>query len=466
MRLPYRAGPCRPAPKGRSNGTCCRTPPRWPRTVTCGSAASTSSTWPSSSARRSSSTTRRTCGRVPSGGGGVGRRRGVRDEGVPLQGDGPAGRRRGHVPRRVHRRRAGDGVAAGVPADRLVLHGNNKSDTELADALDAGVGRVVVDSFDEIARLGRLVDDRPGGQERPKVLVRVTPGVEVHTHEFVRTGQEDTKFGFSVASGAAGRAVPRSAAPGRLARRRRRAHRQPGLRRWPLRAGGRGARGVLRAARPAGAVSSAVVSACRMSTARPRRPQAEWATTARPGVRGGRLAPARGSPPSRAGHRRRRRDHLYRLGTVNDSPGSGRTSRRRWDERQPPPGALRQRLRDFLPREVVRPGRVARVVGKHCDPATSSCRRDSGRPGGWATPGDAGHRRLRVLDGLELQQGPAPAVVFVADGGAGRWSAARRSTTCCGWTLTHGRVADPLRAGRSARPGRRRPACVGRWPSP
>ena len=98
-------------------------------------------------------------------------------------------------------------LAAGVPADRLVLHGNNKSETELADALDAGIGRVVVDSFDEIARLGRLVDDRPGGQERPKVLVRVTPGVEVHTHEFVRTGQEDTKFGFSVASGAAGRAV-------------------------------------------------------------------------------------------------------------------------------------------------------------------------------------------------------------------------------------------------------------------
>ncbi|HVX22987.1 MAG TPA: diaminopimelate decarboxylase [Acidimicrobiales bacterium] len=109
-------------------------------------------------------------------------------------------------------------LAAGVPADRLVLHGNNKSDAELARALGVGVGRIVVDSFDEIARLGRLTDagtlpevraaagDALSGR-RPKVLVRVTPGVEVHTHEFVRTGQEDTKFGFSVASGAASRAV-------------------------------------------------------------------------------------------------------------------------------------------------------------------------------------------------------------------------------------------------------------------
>ncbi len=111
-------------------------------------------------------------------------------------------------------------LAAGVPPERLVLHGNNKSDAELARALEVGVGRIVVDSFDEIARIGRLTErpterptDRPGGvapgrgAARPKVLVRVTPGVEVHTHEFVRTGQEDSKFGFSVASGAAAQAV-------------------------------------------------------------------------------------------------------------------------------------------------------------------------------------------------------------------------------------------------------------------
>jgi len=97
-------------------------------------------------------------------------------------------------------------LAAGVPASRLVLHGNNKSESELFRAIDAGVGRIVIDSFDEIALVGRITDDRPPAM-RPSVLVRVTPGVEAHTHEFVRTGQEDTKFGFSVASGAAAAAV-------------------------------------------------------------------------------------------------------------------------------------------------------------------------------------------------------------------------------------------------------------------
>ena len=98
-------------------------------------------------------------------------------------------------------------LSAGVPAERLVLHGNNKSTEELATALALGVGRIVVDSFDEIARLGGLLESSPPAPVRPKVLVRVTPGVEAHTHEFVRTGQEDSKFGFSVSSGAAAEAV-------------------------------------------------------------------------------------------------------------------------------------------------------------------------------------------------------------------------------------------------------------------
>jgi diaminopimelate decarboxylase len=93
-------------------------------------------------------------------------------------------------------------LAAGVPAERLVLHGNNKSEAELARALEVGVGRIVVDSFDEIDRLERL------GAEA-FVLLRVTPGIEAHTHEYVMTGQEDSKFGFSIASGAAARAVER-----------------------------------------------------------------------------------------------------------------------------------------------------------------------------------------------------------------------------------------------------------------
>ena len=98
-------------------------------------------------------------------------------------------------------------LAAEVPPERLILHGSNKSDGELERALSVGVGRIVIDSFDEIARLGRLTERMATGRGRPSVLIRVTPGVEAHTHEFVRTGQEDTKFGFSVASGAAAKAV-------------------------------------------------------------------------------------------------------------------------------------------------------------------------------------------------------------------------------------------------------------------
>ncbi len=99
-------------------------------------------------------------------------------------------------------------LAGGVPAERLVLHGNNKSAGELAAALDAGVGRIVVDSFDEIDRLEALVG---AGRPRPKVLLRVTPGIEAHTHDYVRTGQDDSKFGFGLASGEAARGIDRLA---------------------------------------------------------------------------------------------------------------------------------------------------------------------------------------------------------------------------------------------------------------
>jgi diaminopimelate decarboxylase len=98
-------------------------------------------------------------------------------------------------------------LTAGVPADRLVLHGNNKSMDELRAARRAGVGRIVVDSFDELERLAALHAE---DGLVPKVLIRATPGVEAHTHEFVRTGQVDSKFGFGVAVGDAARAVARA----------------------------------------------------------------------------------------------------------------------------------------------------------------------------------------------------------------------------------------------------------------
>lgn len=98
-------------------------------------------------------------------------------------------------------------LAAGVPAERLVLHGNNKSDVELTLALRAGVGRIVIDNDTEFDRIENIV---AGGAAQPRVLVRITPGVEAHTHEYISTGQVDSKFGFTVADGAAARAVERA----------------------------------------------------------------------------------------------------------------------------------------------------------------------------------------------------------------------------------------------------------------
>ncbi|GAB1694141.1 diaminopimelate decarboxylase [Krasilnikovia sp. M28-CT-15] len=97
-------------------------------------------------------------------------------------------------------------LAAGFPPERLGLHGNNKSVAELTRALDAGVGRIVLDSFHEIDRLTALARERG---VRPAVLIRVTVGVEAHTHEFIATAHEDQKFGFSLAGGAAFEAAVR-----------------------------------------------------------------------------------------------------------------------------------------------------------------------------------------------------------------------------------------------------------------
>jgi diaminopimelate decarboxylase len=105
----------------------------------------------------------------------------------------------------------GVALAAGAPAERLVLHGNNKSDDELRLAFEGGIGRIVIDSFDELDRLDRLAATGRAGSagRRVKALVRITPGVEAHTHEYVRTGQEDSKFGFALSSGAAAAAIDR-----------------------------------------------------------------------------------------------------------------------------------------------------------------------------------------------------------------------------------------------------------------
>jgi len=94
-------------------------------------------------------------------------------------------------------------LAAGYEPERIHLHGNNKTRRELKYAIEAGVGHLILDSFDEIELVEGLLD-RP-----QRVLIRVTPGIKADTHSYIRTGQLDTKFGFGLEDGLAERAVER-----------------------------------------------------------------------------------------------------------------------------------------------------------------------------------------------------------------------------------------------------------------
>jgi diaminopimelate decarboxylase len=100
-------------------------------------------------------------------------------------------------------------LAAGVPRSRIGLHGNNKSDAEIRRALEAGIGRIVVDSVEEVDRIADLAGVL--GVRAP-VLLRVTVGVEAHTHSYIATAHEDQKFGLSLADGDAALAVARTLA--------------------------------------------------------------------------------------------------------------------------------------------------------------------------------------------------------------------------------------------------------------
>lgn len=91
-------------------------------------------------------------------------------------------------------------IKAGFPADRIHFHGNNKSVVEIELAFDSKIGCIVVDNFHEIALLKEISEAK---QQKMKVLLRVTPGVEAHTHDFITTGQADSKFGFDLNNGQA-----------------------------------------------------------------------------------------------------------------------------------------------------------------------------------------------------------------------------------------------------------------------
>lgn len=97
-------------------------------------------------------------------------------------------------------------LAAGFPAERLALHGNNKSREELQAAVQARIGHLVIDNFYEIELLREILQAEHAEVD---VLVRSTPGVDPHTHRLIRTGQADSKFGFNIADGSALAAVKR-----------------------------------------------------------------------------------------------------------------------------------------------------------------------------------------------------------------------------------------------------------------
>ena len=334
------------------------------------------------------------------------------------------------MPRRGHRGRAR--TWRWPPASRptrLVLHGNNKSEAELARALASGVGRIVVDSFDEIAPLGRLTDEpsdrRPAGPGPGHPGGR-GPHPRVRPH---RPGGHEVRLlgGLGCGSGGGGRtrALARRGAGGGA-----RPHRQPGVRRRPLRAGGR--RSSASSSPPSGCAELVVGGGLGVAYVNGERApgQAEWAAAAREACSVAGVDPATRitAEPGRsivatAGIT------LYRVGTIKELPGirtyvavDGGMSD------NPRPVLYGSGYEAFLPREVgaSRP-RGVRVVGKHCESgdvvvANAHLPADLARGRRARHPG---HRCLRLLDGLQLQQGhPAAGALRVwrtgQGGGPGR----------------------------------------------
>lgn len=98
-------------------------------------------------------------------------------------------------------------LQANFPVEKIHFHGNNKTEAELRMALEAQIGCIVVDNFSEIELLHRLAKEM---EQQVQILIRSTPGVEAHTHEYISTGQEDSKFGFNLANGQLEKALQRS----------------------------------------------------------------------------------------------------------------------------------------------------------------------------------------------------------------------------------------------------------------
>ena len=100
-------------------------------------------------------------------------------------------------------------LSVGFPADRIVFHGNNKTYSELYTAVESGVGRIVVDNIDELETLSRIAAEQG---KTAGIMFRIKPGIDAHTHDFIKTGQIDSKFGFALETGEAMDAVKKALA--------------------------------------------------------------------------------------------------------------------------------------------------------------------------------------------------------------------------------------------------------------
>ncbi|HWC66588.1 MAG TPA: diaminopimelate decarboxylase [Acidimicrobiales bacterium] len=310
-------------------------------------------------------------------------------------------------------------LAAGVPADRLVVHGNNKSMAELRTALGLGVHVLVVDSFDELDRLDTLHTE---GLPVPRVQLRITPGVEAHTHEFVRTGQEDSKFGFGIRTGAAAAAIERARRSPSVELVGLHAH--VGSQVFAADSFAKGAEVMAEIARPLGLPMLTLGGGLGVPyVAGEEAPTlTEWGKVVRAAVADAGLGatrllvePGRAIVAAAA-------VTLYTVGTMKDIPGirtyvavDGGMSD------NPRPVLYGSGYETFLPRAVAadRP-REVRVVGKHCESGDLLVRagrvpEDLGVGDVLATPvtGAYGHSM-----GSNYNKVPRPAVVFVSDGEA------------------------------------------------
>lgn len=256
-------------------------------------------------------------------------------------------------------------LAAGVPAASLVLHGNNKSDAEVEMALNEGVGTIVVDSFDEIDRIERAGDR---GHEPPHVLIRLNPGIEAHTHEYLQTGIIDSKFGFPLANGVAQAALDRIRASDAF--RFGGIHVHVGSQVFDVESFANAIRTLAPFVNETNAAELSIGGGLGVAYVEGERAPTitEWGATVRQVVRDAGIAAKVTAEPGRA-IVASAAVTAYRVGTIKDVPGvrtyisvDGGMSD------NPRPVLYGSGYEAFLPRSVAaeRPKRV-RVVGKHCE---------------------------------------------------------------------------------------------------